>query len=274
MTTGLGSEQPAYADTSEKGLNNDALSFFGVLTIGLASVAPAYSLAATLGYVAIETGVLAPVAVMLGFLPMLLTAYAYRELNRVIPDCGTTFTWVTKAFSPRTGWFSGWVLVMAGIIVLANLAQVAAQYTFYLLGADDLAGSTFWVTVLGVVFIATMTWVSFRGIEIAKWLQNVLVGIQYLALGLSGRRRVHRHPWSQPAGHSARHLGLLVQPAGVLQGGRWRLELPHRGHDPDGLHLLGLGHDPGAQRGDEGQRQDARPGGRGGDGDPAWPPTC
>ena len=103
MSTDLGSEHPASQDTSGKGLSGDALSFFGVLTIGLASVAPAYSLAATLGYVVIETGVLAPVAVILGFLPMLLTAYAYRELNRVIPDCGTTFTWVTKAFGPRSG---------------------------------------------------------------------------------------------------------------------------------------------------------------------------
>ena len=42
---------------------------------------------------------------------------------------------------------------MAGIIVLANLAQVGAQYTFYLIGADDLADNTFWVTVLGVFFI-------------------------------------------------------------------------------------------------------------------------
>ena len=75
--------------------------------IGLASVAPAYSLAVTLGYVVIEDGTLAPVAVVLGFIPMLLTAFAYRELNKVIPDCGTTFTWVTKAFGPRTGWFSG-----------------------------------------------------------------------------------------------------------------------------------------------------------------------
>ena len=29
-----------------------------------------------------------------------------------------------------------------------------------------------------------MAWVSYRGIEIAHWLQNVLVGIQYLALGV------------------------------------------------------------------------------------------
>jgi len=115
---------------------------------------------------------------------MLLTAFAYRELNKVVPDCGTTFTWVTKAFGPKTGWFGGWVLSIAGIIVLANLAQVAAQYTFLLIGADSLADNTFWVTVLGVVFIAVMCWVSYRGIEIAHWLQNVLVGIQYVALGV------------------------------------------------------------------------------------------
>lgn len=177
-------EKPPARKVGGKGLNEDSLSFAGTLAIGLASVAPAYSLAATLGYVVIETGVLAPVAVILGFLPMLLTAFAYRELNKVIPDCGTTFTWVTKAFGPRTGWFSGWVLTLAGVIVLANLAQVAAQYSFYLIGADGLAASTFWVTVLGVGFIALMTYVSFRGIEIANWLQNVLVAIQYIALAV------------------------------------------------------------------------------------------
>lgn len=178
-------EVPAAHDLTEhKGLNEGALTFFGTLMIGLASVAPAYSLAATLGYVVIEDGTLAPVAVVLGFVPMLLTAFAYRELNRVIPDCGTTFTWVTKAFGPKTGWFGGWVLTLAGIIVLANLAQVAAQYTFLIVGADSLADSKLWVTLLGVVFIAVMAWVSYRGIVIAEWLQNVLVGIQYLALAV------------------------------------------------------------------------------------------
>jgi amino acid transporter len=53
-----------------------------------------------------------------------------------------------------------------------------------LIGADSLAENTFWVTLLGVVFIAVMAWVSYRGIQIAHWLQNVLVGIQYLALGV------------------------------------------------------------------------------------------
>src|SRR4029434_10024884 len=123
-----GHEVPAAHDLTEhKGLDEGALTFFGTLMIGLASVAPAYSLAVTLGYVVIEDGTLAPVAVVLGFIPMLLTAFAYRELNKVIPDCGTTFTWVTKAFGPGIGWFSGYVVTIAGILGLVDPVQAAGQ---------------------------------------------------------------------------------------------------------------------------------------------------
>ena len=146
---------------------------------------------------------------MLGFIPMLLTAFAYRELNQVFPDCGTTFTWVTKAFGPTTGWFAGCVLTLAGIIVLANLAQVAAQYTFLLFGDDSLADNPLYGDVLGVMFIALMCWVSYRGIEIANWLQNVLVGIQYVAsavlvvvalIAVAGRTRRRPRSRSRRAG--------------------------------------------------------------------------
>ena len=41
---------------------------------------------------------------------MFFIASGYRELNRVAPDCGITFTWATKAFGPRTGWTGGWGL--------------------------------------------------------------------------------------------------------------------------------------------------------------------
>jgi hypothetical protein len=39
---------------------------------------------------------------------MLLVAFAYRELNKVMPDCGTSFTWTVKAFGPCLGWMCGW----------------------------------------------------------------------------------------------------------------------------------------------------------------------
>jgi hypothetical protein len=103
---------------------------------------------------------------IVAFIPMLLVALAYRDLNRAAPDCGTVFTWGTKAFGPVVGWLGGWGLAVSGIIVLANVAEVAAIYLLLFLGQDELAENPFVKVGLGVVFIALMTWISYRGIVI------------------------------------------------------------------------------------------------------------
>ena len=99
---------------------------------------------------------------------MFLIAGSYYSMNRVDPDCGTTFTWVTKGIGPLSGWISGWALLLADILVMASLSQIAGQYTFLLFGADSLAASTFWVTVVGVLWIATA---SILGLF---WLRQIL----------------------------------------------------------------------------------------------------
>lgn len=164
-----------------KGLATGTLGLVGSTVIGLASTAPVYSLAATLGFVVVAAGAQAPVAFIIAFIPMLLVAFAYRELNRAVPDCGTTFTWATKAFGPWVGWMGGWGVAVAGMIVLANLAQVGGKY-FWLLVYPEFANVSWIVTATGVVFIAVMTLISYRGTEIGERIQNVLLGIQYLAL--------------------------------------------------------------------------------------------
>jgi amino acid transporter len=167
-----------------KGLAKGTLGLFGSTVMGLASTAPVYSLVATLGFVIAAVAFQTPIAFILAFVPMFFIAFAYRELNRAVPDCGTTFTWSAKAFGPWVGWLGGWGVAVAGIIVLANLAQIAGIYFWLLIGQEELAG-TVWVTTLtGVVFIAAMVYVSYRGVEIGEKLQNVLLGVQYLALAL------------------------------------------------------------------------------------------
>ena len=147
--------------------------------IGLSAVAPAYSLAATLGYVVLAVGDKAPAMFVLAFIPMLLVAFAYKELSEDTPDCGTTFTWGTKAFGPWIGWIGGWGLAVSAIIVLANVAEIAAIYLFKFIGADGLA-ETLWAKVLlGSIFIIGMTLVSARGIVVSERMQNVLMAIQF-----------------------------------------------------------------------------------------------
>ncbi|WP_405014074.1 APC family permease [Kitasatospora sp. NBC_01539] len=168
----------------EKGLKTGALGLVSSVAIGLASTAPAYSLAATLGIIVAGVGLQAPIVTILAFVPMLLIAYAYKELNASDPDCGTTFTWAARAFGPRTGWMGGWGIVVADIIVMANLAQIAGVYGFRLFGLDSLADSTTWTTVAGVVWIAVMTLICYIGIELSAALQRWLLCIEVVMLVL------------------------------------------------------------------------------------------
>ena len=180
MTPGAG--QRVEGRAGDKGLKPGAIGLTASIVIGIASTAPAYSLAATLGFVVIAVGVKAPAIMLLAFLPMVAIAVAYAELNRREPDCGTTFTWAARAFGPRTGWMGGWGIIAADVIVMANLAQIAGSYGYRLVGADGLAEDRFWTTVAGVAWIALMTWVCYRGLEVSARMQYVLLTVEVVVL--------------------------------------------------------------------------------------------
>jgi amino acid transporter len=174
------SEEPG-----DKGLKGGALGFASSVVVGVASTAPAYSLAATLGFVVIAiNGLQAPIITVIAFIPMLCVSYGYKALNRADPDCGTTFTWGARAFGPKTGWWGGWGIVVADILVMASLAQVASSYLFQLFGANGIADNptSGWVLLVGVAWIVAMTAICYVGIEISANFQKALLGIEITML--------------------------------------------------------------------------------------------
>jgi len=181
----------APSDVHDKGLSSGSVGLLGSVTLGVACVAPAYTLTVTLGLVAAAVGLKMPAIFIAGFVPMFLTAYAYRELNRAVPDCGTSFTWATKAFGPYVGWLCGWGAILATVIVLSNLAGVAVSFTYLfiarLTGVEsiaDLATNKPVNIATCLVFIAAATYVGYRGISTTEKLQIVLVAFQMIVLAL------------------------------------------------------------------------------------------
>src|ERR1700735_3438971 len=167
-------------DSVDKGLKSGALGLISSTVIATASVAPAYSLAATLGFIVLAVGVKSPLVAIAAFVPMILTSIGYSELNKADPDCGTTFTWATRAFGPKTGWAGGWGIIADDILVMASLAQVAGQYVFLLFGAKGIGSNAAsgWVLLVGVVWIIAMTYICYRGIEVSARLQRVLLAVE------------------------------------------------------------------------------------------------
>jgi amino acid transporter len=175
---------PASSQVMHKGLKKDAIGYISNIVIGVASTAPAYSLAATLGFIVADpgVGVHAPAVLLVSFIPILLVASAYKFLNRADPDAGTTFAWTTRAFGPSFGWINGWAIFLADVLVMASLSAIAAIYTFKLFGFTELGESKAATVVAAILWIALMTWICYRGIELSARIQRYLLTFEVVAL--------------------------------------------------------------------------------------------
>jgi len=203
--------QPMEQDL-DKGLKAGALGLVSSIVMGVASTAPAYSLAATLFFVVAAVGLKSPAVAVLAFIPMLLCSIGYSEMNKADPDCGTTFTWATRAFGPKTGWAGGWAIVAADILVMASLAQVAGQYVFLLFGANGVGeNATAWqVLLVGIGWIVAMSYICYRGIEVSAWFQRILLTIEIIMLLVLAVTALVKTETSHPAGSISPSLSWLL----------------------------------------------------------------
>jgi amino acid transporter len=227
MATIQEAQQPG-EQIAEKGLKSGALGLISSTVIATASVAPAYSLAATLGLIVVAVGLKSPAIAVAAFIPMIFASIGYNEMNKADPDCGTTFTWATRAFSPGWGWTGGWAIVAADILVMASLAQVAGQYIFLLFNAHGIGGNpaSGWVLLVGILWIVAMTYICYRGIEVSANFQKALLSIEVgmllvfsvvalVRVGIGHHPLVSLHPsanWLNPFGipFSAFASGLIL----------------------------------------------------------------
>jgi amino acid transporter len=177
---------PSASDVIDKGLKKNAIGYLSNIVIGVASTAPAYSLAATLGFIVADpgVGVHAPAVLLVSFIPMLLIAAAYKYLNRADPDAGTSFAWTARAFGPGMGWLNGWAIFLADLLVMASLSYIAATYTFKLFGWHWAETHTGAALAGAILWILLMTWICYRGIELSARVQQLLLSFEIVMLGI------------------------------------------------------------------------------------------
>ena len=231
--------------TAGKGLRAGTVSLAGSVVIAVSSVAPAYSLAAVIGGMVAVVGAKTPALFVIGFLPMMLTAFAFRELASETPDCGSAFTWATRAFGPWVGWLAGWASVIAATVAVGNGAQVAAIYLLEGTAPERIG--------------------KFDG----RSGGGGRVGRRRLAAAVSAANRGHRAHTGRAGGGAVRdagagqrcRVGEGLRPSRGSPGGDAAVELAvsgrtiRRGRCPRGhpvrLRVLGVGCVPGDIRGDQ-----------------------
>ncbi|MFG2194242.1 APC family permease [Streptomyces sp. NPDC048639] len=156
-------------------LKANAIGFVDALVIGLNATSPAYSVAAVIGPIVALVGIYAPGVMLASFVPMLLIASAFYYLNKVDQDCGTTFSWVTRAMGPWAGWLGGWAIAMTGVLVVGSLADVAVSFALLAFGLDSWVENDLVRQLLTVLLIVVMTGLCVIGTELSARVQNVLI---------------------------------------------------------------------------------------------------
>ncbi|MDA8025451.1 MAG: APC family permease [Actinomycetota bacterium] len=183
MTT----EQPPGGGTDELHLKSNVLSLFDSTAVAVASVAPAYSIASTIGLVVAAVGFTSPAIILVSFLPVLAIAFAYYYLNKQDPSCGASYSWVSRTMSPYLGWFNGWVQVAASVLFCTSASILIGQNTLSFLNTLNVIGSgtaasIYWTAFTSSIWFIFITWICIVGIRATANFQWVLVAIEYTAV--------------------------------------------------------------------------------------------
>jgi amino acid transporter len=173
-------------------LRKGALGLWDDTVIAVSSTAPAYSIATSIGALALAVGLAGPAAIWLGFIPVTGIAVSYYYMNRIDPNCGAAYTWASKALHPSVGFLNGWIVIVTDILFMSFAAPQAGAALMQLLNAWGLSSiggldlttgawyANYTAVAFGVLALAFVTYMVMVGIRVAARLQWLLLGLEYL----------------------------------------------------------------------------------------------
>ena len=162
-------------------LKANALSLSDAIVLGLASSAPAQTIAVALPALVATVGYAGLLPIACAFVPMLGIALGYQRLNRWDQSAGATYTWVSKALHPYLGFVAGWMILMYYTLGTISMTMPAGTYTLQLI-TPSLANNKLAAAAVGSFWNVLVTLLLLGGIEIAARFQRALAVFEYLVL--------------------------------------------------------------------------------------------
>ena len=162
-------------------LKANTLSLSDAIILGLASSAPAQTMAVALPALVAAIGYAGLLPITCAFVPMLGIALAYQRLNRWDQSAGATYTWVSKALHPYLGFVAGWVILMYYTLGTTGMTLPAGTYTLQLI-APGVANNKLAAVAVGSLWNLTVTFLLLAGIEVAARFQRALAVFEYSVL--------------------------------------------------------------------------------------------
>ena len=169
--------------SSEHSLRAGVLGLFDSVIMGVAGVAPGYSIAASTAVLFGAVALGAAAALLYCGIAMFGIVFAFSYLGRVETNAGASYSWVRRALHPALGYMSGWALVVSALIFMVA-ATVPAGANILGLFSSAAANNTTDVTLVGAVFFLLMVAAVALGVTITVTVQIVMSIIELVLLVL------------------------------------------------------------------------------------------
>ncbi len=166
-----------------------------------------------------------PWGAIIGFLVggalLLPVGYVYGRLVMAIPDAGSEIAYTARVFSPAVSFFSGWMMLLAYLVVCPWEGVAIGRVAGYIIPGLDrfelyrVGGRPVFLPslVLGLLLTALIVFVNYRGIRISAAFQNwTTAGVLALfaVFTAGGLAKGNIHNTLPPFSHNAPLSVLLV----------------------------------------------------------------
>jgi len=175
---------PAQAPESGTGLKPEAIGLVQDTVIGMATSAPAGTVAATLAALAAASAYSGGLVLLITAVPMLVIANAYRRLNVWNANAGASFEWVGRSINPYLGFLTGWTMVIGYVITTVAEVVVLAPSVLAIWGSNS---TNSWQAIgVDVGLVVFMLIIAVVGIRVTAGVQVGMALVEYAVLiGLS-----------------------------------------------------------------------------------------
>src|ERR1700683_4268091 len=165
---------------TEAGLKPNAIGLAQDTIIGMATSAPAGTVAATLAALAAATAYGGGAVLRVTAIPMLVIANAYRRCNLWNANCGASFEWVGRAINPYLGFITGWLMITGSLVGAVSGVVILSPSVLAVFNAS--ATSTWPNILISTAVIFVMLVIAVVGIKITARTQVSLAAIEYTIL--------------------------------------------------------------------------------------------
>jgi amino acid transporter len=169
------------------------LGLFDVSVLASAAMGPAYSLATTMGPMVAAAGAYATLSLALLAGVMLCIALSFAQLSRVMPNAGSSFSWIASAFGRGSGTYAAWLLLLSNYFATMTTALPAATYTLDLF-APHLATSPAWNAGIGALWILASTLLLYFGLGPTAIMTAIFLVSELLVVAASAVAALVVHP--------------------------------------------------------------------------------